>query len=310
MLAPHQCYHEGVTAIHEIKGDWPVPISGVLRRIEDNLDALSSSEKKVAQWILEHPHEVLTMTVREVAHHAQSSQAAVTRCCHTLQVGGFGQLKVLLTADLVREEHQNTLSYAEIDPDSPFEKQLQSLLGLVDQSIHRTVNGLNLSDLSTIGDALVRAPRILVFGMAASGVVAQDLTVKLVRLGYPAFFWADFHVAFTTASLLSREDVAFLISYSGSTREVLDLANLCHDRGCHVFAMTEFQPKNPLLDRVDRALHISAVEPTPRIGATTSLLASLTISDALILWLANHHADHVVQALDATHQAVVSHRSR
>ncbi len=307
MLVLRQCYHEG--ADHDVKGDWLVPISGVLRRIEDNLNYLSLSEKKVAQWILDHPHEVLTMTVKEVAHHAQSSQAAVTRCCHTLQVDGFGQMKVLLTADLVREEHRNTSPYAEINPDSPFETQLQSFQRLVNESIHRTLNGLNLSDLSYVCDTLVRAPRILVFGMAASGVVAQDLTVKLVRLGYPAFFWADFHVAFTTASLLSKEDVAFLVSYSGSTREVLDLANLCRDRGCQVFAMTEFQPKNPLLDRVNRALHISAVEPTPRVGATTSLLASLTISDALMLWLANHHADHVVQALDATHQAVVSHRS-
>ena len=102
MLVLRQCYHEG--ADHDVKGDWLVPISGVLRRIEDNLNYLSLSEKKVAQWILDHPHEVLTMTVKEVAHHAQSSQAAVTRCCHTLQVDGFGQLKVLLTADLVREE--------------------------------------------------------------------------------------------------------------------------------------------------------------------------------------------------------------
>ncbi len=285
-----------------------MPISGVLDRIERDVGHLAASEQRVARWICDHPQDVLGLTVREIAQASGSSQAAVVRLCRTLKVDGFGRLKVLLTADLVRREHKSGAAYPEISPDASFEQQLALFLQLAETSVRNTVQECGAEQLAPIAASLGAAGRILLFGQAASGIVAQDVTLKLTRLGYPALFWSDLHAALMAAALLTDRDAALMISYSGMTREVLEVATQCKRHGATVIAMTHFAVKNQLLDLADLAVNLNAIEPEPRIGATTSVLAGLVAADALLLYMANQDPERAVRVLSTTNQAILPHQ--
>lgn len=285
-----------------------MPISGVMERIESNLDLLAESEAKIARFILNHPESVLQLTVRDLAREAHSSQAAVIRLCRTLQINGYSQLKVLLTADLVRNERQPASEYVELNPATTFDMQLQSFAQATEKSIHHTLNHLSESDLATVSARLAQARRVFTFGVAASQLVAEDLAQKLTRLGYPVTHWVDVHLATMTAAILEPEDVAILISFSGATREVVEIAELIHQRGSLLVAVTQFRPKNPLAQLADVVFYVTAVEPTPRIGATTSVMASLLVGDALMLWLANREPSATLPYLKATQESITRHR--
>lgn len=285
-----------------------MPIAGVLERIESNLDLLTGSESKIAQWILDNPETVLHLTVRDLARESNSSQAAVIRLLRTLKINGYNTLKVLLTADLVRQEHRTSPEYTEIDPNASFNSQLQSFAHAAEESIYQTINNVNESDLARISARLPAARSVFLFGMAASHIVAHDLSQKLTRLGYPVTCWSDIHMATVAAALLGPKDVAILVSFSGSTREVLEIAEQLRVRKTFIVAITQYRPKNPLAEVADVVFHVSAQEPTPRIGATTSVLTSLLIGDALMLWLANQDAARTLRHLKATEEAIRQHR--
>lgn len=285
-----------------------MPISGVLERIESNLIALTESEAKVARWILAHAPDVLNLTVRDLAKEADTSQAAVTRLCHTLQIEGYSTLKVLLTADLVRKERRLISQYPEINPQTTLEAQLQSLARACEHSISGTLNNLSPADLERFSERLQNAGRVLVFGVAASQVAANDLAQKLTRLGLPVVHWDDTHVVAMAAALTGPGDVGILFSFSGRTREVLELAALMRRQGAFIAAITQFSPKNPLADYADVTFHVTAIEPSPRVGATTSVISSLLIGDALMLWLANQNSARSLEFLKATEDAIQDRR--
>lgn len=285
-------------------------IAGVLETLEENLDHLAESEQKIARWILAHPEQMLPMTVRDLADASDSSQAAVVRLCRTLAIESYSRLKVLVTADLVRREQEPADGYAELNPDTSFEAQLSSFGRAAVDSIQATLARIRPEDLEAAAHRLDNARRIFLFGIAASALAAEDIAQKLLRLGYPASTWRDLHMAQVSAALLEPTDVAILVSFSGLTDEVIGLADLIRSRGAFLAAVTQFRPrpKNSLADRADLTLWVSASEPSPRIGATTSVMASLLVGDALMLWLANRDPARALKHLTATDTAVRKHR--
>ena len=76
----------------------------------------------------------------------------------------------------------------------------------------------------------------ILFG--ASGLVAQDLTQKLLRIGLMAQAHSDPHLAVTNAVLLRAKDVAIAITHSGSTGDVIEPLRVAFERGATTVAIT------------------------------------------------------------------------
>lgn len=64
----------------------------IFAKIQEQQEAFSKSELKIAQFILDQPQDVLEMTAQQLARAADSSSAAVIRLCKRLKVYGFPQL--------------------------------------------------------------------------------------------------------------------------------------------------------------------------------------------------------------------------
>jgi RpiR family carbohydrate utilization transcriptional regulator len=280
----------------------------MIERLELNVDVLAESEAKVGRWILQHPQEVISLTIRELASRAESSQAAVVRLCRSLQIDGFNTLKVLLTADLVRSENTHNREYPELDPQAPFETLLEGFSQGLQTSIQSTVYGVQREHLHVVAEWMKAARHVLLFGVAASHVVAEDLYYKLLRLGYQVTNPSDLHIALMTVALFHPTDLVFLVSFSGATDEVVEVARLAKQRGATVIGISQFRTKSPLSDAADLMFYVSAKEPVPRIGATSSVIASMVIGDALALYLANQEPDKTYRYLKDTEAAVQNHR--
>ncbi len=282
-------------------------IAGILEKLDANVKLLTDSEAKVARWVLAHPHDVLTLTVRELAERAEASEGAVMRMCHSLQIDGYNTLKVLLTADIVRGE-TSSREYPELNPDVSFRDTMDAYMQSAQKTVRETLGSIEENTLQRVEDKLAHARRVLAYGVAASQVVAEDLSQKLMRLGYPVQWWPDIHTATMSTALLDSQDVLFLVSFSGYTKEVLDLAALASRQRATIVAITQLRPRNPLAELADIVFYVTAMEPAPRISATTSVLASILINGALTIWLANHQAALTYPRLKATEEAIRDHR--
>ncbi|GAA3109103.1 hypothetical protein GCM10020001_029040 [Nonomuraea salmonea] len=85
------------------------------------------------------------------------------------------------------------------------------------EAINDTVAQLTSERLGLVVDAIVGARRIDAYGVSASGLVAEDVAQKLMRIGLSSHAFQDAHLALTSAVLLREGDVAIGISTSGET---------------------------------------------------------------------------------------------
>ncbi len=283
-------------------------ISGVLNRLSSTLPTLANSEARIARWILENPRQLVDLTVKDLAHITGSSQAAVIRLCKSIQVSGYQGLKVSVVADIAREERPTGSRFLEIDPNTPLSSSIQSLKRHTIMGINRTLNDMRESDIDRMVQHLKQARWIVAYGIGASAVVVKDFQQKLWRLGLPVFCTEDFHIMATIVGQLTKDDIFMAVSYSGETAEVLELTQLAHKRGAFVTVLTRFDRKNPLARLADLPIYIYAYEASPRIGASSSLISSLTAMSALLFALANTFAESAQAKLSDTLDAVRSHR--
>jgi len=84
-------------------------------------------------------------------------------------------------------------------------------------ALSQTLNPIAIEEAAA---HIEKASLTALFGVGASGLAAQDLHHKLTRIGVPSFYLFDTHAQITAACTLRSTDLAFIISYSGETREM------------------------------------------------------------------------------------------
>ncbi|GAA1942505.1 MurR/RpiR family transcriptional regulator [Amycolatopsis minnesotensis] len=282
--------------------------SSPLVKIRSLLPGLARAEQRVAKVVLEDPSSVARRSITEVAQSANTSETTVTRFCKAIGVGGYPQLRIALAADTARSEARSTRNLGgEIGPGD----DLASVVGKVSfadaRAVEETADQLDVNTLQQVIDTLAEAGRIDVYGVGASAFVAADLQQKLHRIGRVSFAWSDTHIMLTSAAVLRPGDVAIGISHTGATTDTVEALRVAREHGAITVSLTNF-PRSPVTEVSDHVLTTAARETTFRSGATASRIAQLTVIDCLFIGVAQRHMDDAVSALDATRDAVGSHR--
>ncbi|EFL11543.1 MurR/RpiR family transcriptional regulator [Amycolatopsis sp. VS8301801F10] len=279
-----------------------------LVRIRSLLPGLARAEQRVAKVVLEDPAAVARRSITEVALAANTSETTVTRFCKAVGVGGYPQLRIALAADTARTEARTSRNLGgEIGPGD----DLASVIGKVSfadaRAVEETADQLDVAQLQSVIDLVAEAGRVDVYGVGASAFVAADLQQKLHRIGRVSFSWSDTHIMLTSAAVLKPGDVAIGVSHTGATTDTVEALRVAREHGAVTVAVTNF-PRSPITEVADHVLTTAARETTFRSGATASRIAQLTVIDCLFIGVAQRHMEASVSALDATRDAVGSHR--
>jgi DNA-binding MurR/RpiR family transcriptional regulator len=281
---------------------------GTTVHIRALLPSLAPAERRVAQRVLDDPAAVAASTISALADACGTSETTVIRFCRAVGFTGYPSLRLALATELGRSGvGAGRELTGDIDADDDLDKVVAKIAFADARAVEETAQQLDLDALHEVIDALVAAPRVDVYGVAASGFVALDFQQKLHRIGRVAFAWNDPHIALTSAALLTPGDVAVAISHSGATQDTLDALALAKRSGATTVAVTNF-PRSPLAGLADHVLTTAARETTFRSGATASRLAQLTVVDCVFVGVAQRTYDTTQRALQVTHDAVLDRR--
>ena len=159
--------------------------------IKECLDSLTSTEQRLAAYLLDHTSEVIHMNAKEYASACTSSPAAVVRFSKRLGFKGFTALKL----DLARESGQGELDdfQAAIRDNDDMETIVRKAERIHLQNTSLTYQMLNVSILSQAVEEICAGRRIHLFGVGASGLLAMDFLYKSSRIGIPATYHSDAH---------------------------------------------------------------------------------------------------------------------
>lgn len=275
--------------------------TGGLKMIQQMMSKLPQSERKLAAYILKNPREVINSTVQEISSHAETSGAAVIRLCKSLGLNGFQDLKIRIAGDLNKPAEQG---YRDIEPSESLYSIVEKTTSNSIQAIRDTAEIVNHSELKRAIELIINASSIHFFGVGASYIVAADAQQKLLRINKHATAFTDMHLAATLIANASSNDVVFGISFSGETRETIDIVKLAKEKGVNTIGLTSFG-QNTVASLSDVSLFTSrSNEALFRSAATSSRLAQLYVIDLLLLGMAAMQYVDTIQYIDRTREAI------
>lgn len=270
--------------------------------IQEGMHTFKPSEKKVAEYILEHPEEVVNLSVQKLAEKTKVSEATIIRLSKSLKCKGFQDLKLRIAYEIAKPKHENGL-YEDIPKDGSIKSFIQSVSQNNIQSIHNTIYVLSEVELEKAVRLISKARKVAVFGIGASAIVAMDFKQKLTRINRWCEAAFDVDTQVTVAANLTKDDVAFGISYSGQTKDVFEAVKVAKENNANIITLTK-SGDNPVNLLADVKLHTTSLERDVRSGATSSRIAMLNVIDILFLGVTKSDQERNIGALERTRKAV------
>jgi DNA-binding MurR/RpiR family transcriptional regulator len=241
---------------------------------------LSPKLQSIAAYILEHPRDIIHLSISQLAEETFCSEATIFRLCKLIGFAGYQDLKIALASDVTEKPMQNLHEEVSLDDDmmTVAHKVFQSnLVGITD-----TLHVLDPDLLEQAVQLLNGAQHIEFYGNGGSGLIAMDAYHKFMRTGLDCIAHTDSHFQVMSAGLLKENSVVVGISHSGSNKDILEAVRIAKNAGAKTIAITSYQ-KSPLSQIVDITLYTATRETCFRTEAMSSRLAQLCLIDTLYM---------------------------
>ncbi|WP_426767874.1 MurR/RpiR family transcriptional regulator [Erwinia aphidicola] len=248
----------------------------MLEKIQLQLENLSKSERKVAEVILASPATAMHSSIALLARAADVSEPTVNRFCHRLDANGFPDFKLQLAQSLA-----NGTPYVSrnVEQDDSVESYSGKIFESAMAGLDRVKQSLDVNAVNRAVDLLTQSKKIAFFGLGASAAVAHDAMNKFFRFNVPVIYSDDIVMQRMSCMNSGEGDVMVLISHTGRTKSMVELAMLARENDATVLAITS--PGSPLAREATLALTLDVPEDTDIYMPMVSRLAQLTLIDVL-----------------------------
>jgi arabinose-5-phosphate isomerase len=128
--------------------------------------------------------------------------------------------------------------------------------------------------------------KVVIMGVGKTGIIGHKISASLASTGTPSIFVNAAEAMHGDLGMISKQDIALLISNSGTSSEIVNVIAPLKKIGCKVIAMTG-NPNSPVAREAELVIHIGVSrEACPlNLAPTTSTTATLVMGDALTICL-------------------------
>ncbi|PQJ88759.1 MULTISPECIES: MurR/RpiR family transcriptional regulator [Aliivibrio] len=247
-----------------------------IEKIQNNLDNFSKSERKVAEVIMASPQTAIHSSIATLAKMADVSEPTVNRFCRRLDTKGFPDFKLHLAQSLANGTPYVNRNVEENDgPDAYTHKIFESTMACLDVA----KNSLDPMQVNRAVDLLTQAKKISFFGLGASASVAHDAMNKFFRFNIPITCFDDIVMQRMSCINSTENDVVVLISHTGRTKSLVEVAELAKSNGATVIAITA--KDSPLEKMASLAICLDVPEDTDVYMPMASRVVQMTVIDVL-----------------------------
>ncbi len=154
------------------------------------------------------------------------------------------------------------------------------------EALKDLLKGMNTSFESAIETINNCRGKVVITGVGKSGIVGQKITATFSSTGTPTVFMHASEAVHGDLGMVTDNDVAIIISYSGETAEALNVLSPLKKRRIPIIAITG-NPNSTLATESDVHLDIMVRKESDPLGLapTSSTTATLVLGDALAIAL-------------------------
>ena len=258
------------------KGRNAVIHMNTLEKIQQNIENFSKSERKVAEVIIASPQTAIHSSIATLAKMADVSEPTVNRFCRRLETKGFPDFKLHLAQSLANGTPYVNRNVEEDDSaDAYTSKIFESTMACLDVA----KNSIEFQQINRAVDILTQAKKIAFFGLGASASVAYDAQNKFFRFNIPITCFNDIVMQRMSCINSSDGDVVVVISHTGRTKSLVEVAKIARDNGAIVIGITA---KHSPLDQVcSLTIGLDVPEDTDIYMPMASRVVQMTVIDVL-----------------------------
>lgn len=245
-------------------------MNSILDEVLLKYQTLSKTEKKVADYVINNSQHILNIHIKDLADQVSVSVATITRFCKKIGVRNFVEFKILLR-DAVEETIESN-------------EAIENVTQVYNSVIKSTHSVASVNDYELVSNWIQNAKRIHIYGIGSSGLSAEELKIRLTRMGYSVDTHTDSHAMIINASILTANDIVIAISSSGQTKEVIDSVQIAKSKGAKIVSITNFSETN-LANQSDIILYTVSVQHYRAKNFMNSQLSILICLDILSMML-------------------------
>ncbi|MDM8057374.1 MurR/RpiR family transcriptional regulator [Klebsiella aerogenes] len=271
----------------------------IISCITDRFMALTATEKRIAQFILDDVAAAAEMPIAELARLTDTSQASVTRFARALGCKDVRELKMKLAQSLAIGQR--------FILDVPDLEGVQGIYESIISVLETNRRALDLAALKRAVEWISDARQVLALGMGGgSTICAQEIQYRLFRLGLPVVSQSDGLLVRMMSSAVTTKDVVIVLSLGGYTKEMIESAAIARQYGAKIVAITP--PETPLAAQADIVLPLLVSENDYIFKPSASRYAMLAMVDVLATELAMANKPQAKDRLRRIKLALDDHR--
>lgn len=253
------------------------PYTACTARINILYPHFTPADRVIADLTISHPQVVARLSSRELGRQCGVSEVSVIRFVRKLGYKGLPEFKEALRQELMTAQ---TPIGADVSPSAPAEEILARVVALCSQALQNLLSVLDLGELARAAEAIAGADCLHFFSVGGSMRVAQHAAFKLMRMGYLAVAYSDPYAQMAQASLLGPGAVAVGLSFTGSTREVVDALAVAQGNGATTICLTNFAG-TPITQAADIMLITGAPGGLLAANSAPARIAQFVVLDTL-----------------------------
>ncbi|WP_034578602.1 transcriptional regulator HexR [Carnimonas nigrificans] len=248
----------------------------LLSKLRERLTDLNRSERKVAEVILKDPASATGMSIATLAQSAGVSEPTVNRFCRNFDAKGYPDFKIKLAQSLAGGTPYVTRS---VESDDDAKAYTGKIFGATIAALDTFSRQLSPELIERVVDHISQARQLFFFGLGASAPVIVDAQHKFFRFNMPVVAYEDVLIQRMAAAAMTTGDVVVVISHTGRTRELVEIAASARENGAVVIGITE--DDSPLAAQCSAVLGVESPEDTELYMPMTSRIVHLALIDVL-----------------------------
>lgn len=278
-------------------GDYGSGLLAKMRQVKD----LSPSERHIVDYIFSNIQDVSNMGIVELGDKSFTSTTTVKRLCHKLGIDSYTDFRLALSSEIAGYMRLNILEGAQ-SPVDRYDTVFDIINKVSDQNAKSIIDTSSLNPPDTIEEIIGlmgSAKQIDFYGVGPSNVVAVDAQFKCMRLGIPSTAYGDRVSMIINARNSYEGTLAFLISYTGETDDVIEVANQLEVNNVTTVSLTSLR-ESRLSKCCTYQLFVQASESWDRLGGMSSRISTLNMIDVLFTALINTDYDKYLRIMQYT----------
>lgn len=277
--------------------------SNILDFISQQYNTMTRSSKKLADYIFTNKSMVQYMSITSLAEASGVSEATITRFCRGLGLAGYNEFKLALArVDHTTVTGDPTDTGAAVTDGDSFENVCRKLYQTDVKAMSETLELMDTDSTAKAVDLLSGARRVFCFGQGGSNVMAMEAWARFSTASSQFLHIEDSHMQAMAAALCDEQDVILFFSYSGSTRDMLDVLRPAKNDGAKIILITHFS-NSPAAALSDVILLCGSNESPLQSGSIAAKIGQMFIIDYLFYAYCLKNPERCAKAREATAQA-------